>query len=73
MIKCHVKRDGKVKISASGKANDLLPETLLIIQQIYLGIKRENPSVADAYRRAIIGTTLAPNSPVWEDQPIDTK
>lgn len=72
MIKCHIKRGGKIKISANGPAKDLVPETLLIIQQIYRGIKRDNPEVADVYRRAIIGATLDPDSPVWKDELLDT-
>ena len=67
MIKCKIKRGGKVKIAAKGKGANLGPETLLLIQQVYRGIKAKNPEAADAYKRGIIGTLIAPDSPVWKE------
>lgn len=67
MIKCNIKRGGKVRISAKGNAKDLIPETLVLIHAVYHGIKKNNPEVAEEYRLAIIGSTLDPDSPVWED------
>lgn len=72
MIKCNIKRGGKAKISANGPAKDLFSETMLLVQEVYRGIKKTNPEAADAYRDAIILTAMAPNSPVWEEEPIDT-
>ena len=68
MIKCHIKKGGIVRISSKGKLEDLVPESLVLIQQIYREMKKQNPEAAEQYRRAIIGTTLAPNSPVWSEE-----
>lgn len=65
MIKCNIKRGGMVKIRANGTGADLVPETLLLIQQVYRGIKKVNPVVAEEYKNTIIGSLLDPNSPVW--------
>ena len=67
MIKCNIKRGSNVLVSSKGQVGDLIPETLLLIQQIYLGIKNQNPEAAEQYKLAIIGGTLDPNSLVWKD------
>lgn len=67
MIKCHIRRGGTVKIRATGTGEDLVPETLLLIQQVYRGIKKVNPEVAEKYKTTIIGSLLDPNSPVWRE------
>ena len=67
MIKCNIKRRGTIMVSAKGTVDEIIPETLLIIQQLYLFIKKQNPAAAEQFRRAIIGTMLDPNSPMWKE------
>lgn len=66
MIKCHLDREkNKVKVTAKGNGENLTAETLVLIQQVFLGIKETNQEAAAIYRRAVIGSLLDPKSPVW--------
>lgn len=66
MIKCNIKKGGTIRIGSKGTVGELIPETLLLIQQIHREIKKQNPEAAEQYKRAIIGTTLDPDSIVWK-------
>lgn len=67
MIKYKTKRGKQIRIKAKGTVVELLPETALLIQQIYRGIKKNNPEGAKAYKNKLIGLLLDPQSPVWEE------
>jgi hypothetical protein len=67
MIKCNIKRDGHVRVKASGTAHDLTVETSALIEDIYQSIHQQNPEAAKGYKNTLIGILLDPNSPVWKE------
>ena len=67
MIKCNIKRHGTIMVSAKGTVDEIIPETLLLIKQLYLFIKQKNPAAANQFQRTIIGVLLDQNSPVWQE------
>lgn len=68
MIKCNINRaKDRVQVKASGTTADCMVETAMAIQQIYRGLKSQNPEAADNYRRHIIGIIIDPDSPVWKE------
>ena len=68
MIKCNIKRDGKVRVKATGTAQDLMVETAAMITDIYQTIKQQNPEAAKGYKRHLLGLLLDPKSPVWKGE-----
>lgn len=71
MLKCKIKKGSRIRVESKGTCDDLVAETGVLIQEIYRGIKREHPGVAEKYRLSVIGLLLDPNSPVWSDQGVD--
>ena len=68
MIKCNIKRQGHVRVKASGTAQDLMVETAAMIQEIYQTINAQIPEAAQEYKNRLLGTLLDPNSPVWKEK-----
>ena len=68
MLKCNIKRGGNVRVKASGTAEDIMVETCALIQDVYQGIKRQNPEAAKGYKNHLIGMLLDPDSPVWKEE-----
>lgn len=71
MLKCKIKKGSRIRVEAKGNGADLVAETGVMVQEIYRGIKRENPEAAQQYRLSVIGLLLDPKSPVWSDQGVD--
>lgn len=67
MIKCNIKREGHVRVKASGTAQELMVETAAMIQEIYQTINAQNPEAAQGYKNNLLGTLLDPSSPVWKE------
>lgn len=67
MLKCKIKREGYVRVNATGTAEDLMVETGALIQEIHKNIKQQNPEAAAGYKSHLIGLLLAPDSPVWKE------
>ena len=67
MLKCNIKRSGKIRVKASGTVQDLLVETAAAIHEVYTGINKTSQEAANAYRLKLIGLLLDPDSPVWKD------
>lgn len=68
MLKCKIKKGGKLRVKASGTAEDLMLETCAMIQNVYEGIKRQNPEAAKGYKNHLIVTLLNADSPVWKGE-----
>lgn len=67
MLKCNVKTGGIVWVKANGTADKLVPETAVVIQAVYRGIKKKNPDLAKEFKNRLIGLLLDPESPVWQE------
>lgn len=65
MLKCKIKRGHRSKFRIKGKVGDLATETCLLVNQVYAGIKKNNPDAAEAYRDKTMSCLLDPASPVW--------
>jgi hypothetical protein len=69
MIKSHInKAKDKIWVHTSGTAQDMMVETTVLIQQIFQGIHAQNPEAAQGYKNNLLGTLLAPGSPVWKEK-----
>ena len=68
MLKCKIKREGNIRVKATGTAQDLMVETGAAIHEVYQGIKKKNPEAAEGYKNHLIGLLLDPNSPVWREE-----
>ena len=69
MLNCKVnKKTGLVKVKAGGKMDDLMPELLTVIGEVYRGIAKQNPEAAKVAKNTIIGTLIDPMSPVWRGE-----
>ena len=68
MIKSNIKRQGHVRVKASGTAQELMVETAAMIQEIYQTINAQNPEAAQGYKNNLLGTLLDPSSPVWKEK-----
>lgn len=66
MVKCKIKRGGKLRVKATGTAQDIMVETGALIRELYSGINRKNPEAAKGYKKYLIGLLLDPDSPVWK-------
>lgn len=66
MLKCKIKKGGTLRVKASGTAEDLMLETCAMIQDVYEGIKRQNPEAAKGYKNHLIVMLLNADSPVWK-------
>ena len=67
MLKCNIKKDGKISVKGSGSAKDLMAETGALIRELYRNIKRQSPEAAAGYKLHLIGLLLDPKSPVWKE------
>lgn len=68
MIKCKIERGGVVQTKAKGTGKDLMLETLALVALVYRNIKKQDPEVAEAYKRDIMANIINPKSPVWEEE-----
>lgn len=68
MLKCKIKKGGKIRVKANGTTKDLLQETCVLIGDIYRNINKVSPDAAKAYKNALIITLLDPSSPVWKGE-----
>jgi len=66
MIKCKIHRDKNCHIVASGSPKDLTSEILFLIQTMHGETKKENPQLADEFRRNLIAAMIDPNSPIFK-------
>lgn len=67
MIKCKInKKKNFAKIKAGGSLNELIVESLAIIQGTYNSIAESNPEAAKEYKNTLIGVLLDPNSPIFK-------
>lgn len=67
MLKCNVKKGGMVFVKAKGTVDNLVPETAVVVQAVYLGIRNKNPEEAKEFKNRMIGLLLDPASPVWQE------
>lgn len=67
MIKCKIDRaKNKCKVSASGNLSYIATETIGLIATIYEELKKQNPDVADTYKRTIQASVIDPESPLFK-------
>ena len=66
MLKCNIKLNGHVRVKATGTAEDVMVETAALIEEVYRGIRKQNPEAAAGYRKRLMGLLLDPKSPVWK-------
>ena len=67
MIKCNIKREGRVRVKATGTAQDMRVETAVLIKEVHRSILEQSPEAARGYRRHLMGLLLDPKSPVWKE------
>lgn len=67
MLKFKIKRDGIIRVKATGTAQDIMVETAALVSNVYNGIKKQNPEAAAGYKHSLIGMLLISNSPVWKE------
>lgn len=67
MLKCKIKRSGYLRVRAKGTPHDLMVEAAALIQNIYRNINKQAPDAAQAFKNALLGTLLDPESPVWKE------
>ena len=66
MIKCHIsKKKRRSWVKTNGTGRDLLNETAMLINSIYLGIRKENPDTAEAYKEMLLYVLQDPRGPVF--------
>lgn len=68
MLKCNIKRSGKIRVKATGTVQDLLVETAAAIHEVHNGINKTSQLAANAYKLKLIGLLLDPDSPVWKGE-----
>lgn len=69
MIKCRLdKGKDHIWIKTGGTAETLSTETLVLVQQLYRGIKNKNEAAAEGFRLTVIGAMIDPSSPVWREE-----
>ena len=67
MIKCKIDRKkNKCKVTAGGKLENIITETLGLIATIYENINETNPELADFYKRTIQASIIDPKSPLFK-------
>lgn len=65
MLKCKIKKDRRIRTRIKGTPGDLATETAMLVNLTYVGIKRNNPDAAEAYRHKLMVLMLDPDSPIW--------
>ena len=68
MIKCNIKKGRRIRVNASGTAEEITVETGMAIKMIYQAINKENPEAAEGYKLHLLGLLLDPESPVWKEK-----
>lgn len=67
MIKFHITRKKKIKLTIDGTPDDLWKETAIFVSQVYKAIKKKYPDSAETYKITLLGVLIAPDSPVWKE------
>lgn len=67
MLKCNVREGGTIRVKANGNVDNLVPETAVIVQAVYRGIRKKSPEMAKEFKNRMIGLLLDPESPVWKE------
>ena len=67
MLKCHIKKSGRVQVKASGTASELVPAVGMVILEIFRAIHKKNPEAAKQFKNRLLGLLLDPKSPVWKE------
>ena len=71
MIKCKAKRGKYAKVKTKGTAHDVSVEILAIIKTAYMEIYKQNPRIADEFKRTLMAGMLDPKSPVFKMSPLN--
>lgn len=67
MIKCTIKFGKNSRVKADGTLDTLTRETMLVISQIYTGLKKENEDAAEEFRKQLFAFLIDPNSPLFKN------
>lgn len=67
MIKCNIKKDGNIRVKASGTPHDLMLETGVLIYDIFRNLCQQSPEAAKEYKVQLLGVLLDPKTPVWKE------
>ena len=67
MIKCNIKIDKKVRVNAKGTLTTVTKEFLLLTMEIYQGLKKNNESGAEEFRKTLFAFLIDPNSPLFKN------
>ena len=69
MLKCKIdKTKDSIKVKAGGTLSALMNETMTLIKIIYENMKKQNPEVADEYKRTLQAAIIDPNSPLFKSE-----
>lgn len=69
MIKCKADRHKCVaKVRTKGSVADVATEILVIIKMTFMEIQQQNPALAEEFKKQIIGTLIAPDSPIFRKE-----
>lgn len=68
MIKCKADRHKGVKVRTKGPIADVATEILGIIKVTFMEIDHHNPALAEEFKKQIIGTLIAPDSPIFRKE-----
>ena len=70
MIKCNIKLCNFSKknfVKAKGTVTTLTREVMLIIAEIYHGLKKDNENAAEEFRNLLFAFLVDPNSPLYKN------
>lgn len=67
MIKCNIKIDKKVRVKAKGTITTVTKEFLLLTMEIYQGLKKNDESGAEEFRKMLFAFLIDPNSPLFKN------
>lgn len=65
MIKANVSGE-RVSLAANGTLEDILFDSVRIINAVYTTLLRTNPDVGEAYKSVMQGVVNDPKNPIWQ-------
>ena len=60
--------DHGTKIESTGSLGDTINAICVLIHEFYVSMRKNDPAMADLFRKFLIATILLPNSPLWDEK-----
>ena len=60
--------DHGTRIESTGSLNETINAICVLIHEFYVSMRKNDPAMADLFRKFITATIVLPQSPLWDEK-----